>query len=147
MIIRITKDTLSSIYLDALSIRQAVFVTEQQVPLALEIDQDEAKSIHFVLYEQEKALATARILPKSDNIAKLQRMAVISSARGCGMGAHLINEIEQFCIANQFQEITLGAQLSAQGFYQSLGYLPVGPTFIDAGIEHITMHKQLLNQK
>ena len=57
-IIKRTKDTMSQIYLDALFIRHEVFVKEQQVPIALEIDEQEAKAIHFVLYENEEALAT-----------------------------------------------------------------------------------------
>ena len=63
MIIKYTRDTMSQIYLDALHIRNEVFVHEQNVPLELEIDEYEALTLHFVLYEENKALATLRLLP------------------------------------------------------------------------------------
>ena len=50
MEIKETQDTTSTTYKDALDIRRAVFVVEQQVPLDLEIDQYEADCTHFVLY-------------------------------------------------------------------------------------------------
>jgi len=39
--------------------------------------------------------------------------------------------------------MTLGAQISARNFYQNLGYQEEGDFFLDAGIEHITMTKNL----
>ncbi len=49
-----TKDTMSNIYLDSVRIRHQVFVVEQGVPLAREIDKDEAHCIHFVLYSEKR---------------------------------------------------------------------------------------------
>ena len=37
-------------FLDAMSVREAVFVTEQGVPLANEFDADDARSCHWVVY-------------------------------------------------------------------------------------------------
>ena len=51
MMIRHTRDTLSPVYLDALKIRHLVFVEGQGVPLRIEIDENEALCIHFVLYD------------------------------------------------------------------------------------------------
>ena len=139
MIIRQTKDTLSQIYLDALALRKEVFVDEQKVPVELEIDQDEAHAIHFVLYEASQPIATARILEKANGVAKLQRMA----ARGTGNGALLIKEIEKRCEELAFTRIELGAQVTAEGFYRTLGFEAFGDYFQDAGIKHIAMQKAL----
>ncbi|MCA1703292.1 MAG: GNAT family N-acetyltransferase, partial [Actinobacteria bacterium] len=35
------------------------------------------------------------------------------------------------------------AQLPARGFYERAGYVSVGPVFVEAGLEHITMRKAL----
>jgi len=68
-----TKDTLSDIYLASLNIRNTVFVKEQGVPLSLEVDENEALAIHFVLYDdQNQAVATLRFLPISDQVMKLR---------------------------------------------------------------------------
>lgn len=49
MIIKHTRDTLSETYLDAVAIRNTVFVKGQGVPRSIEIDANEAYCIHFVL--------------------------------------------------------------------------------------------------
>lgn len=137
-----TRDTMSQLYLDAVKIRQTVFVKEQGVPEELEIDQDEAKAIHFVLYDPQ-ATATLRLLPLDDRNLKLQRMAVLKEFRGKDYGRHLVLAAEAFAQENLYQTITLGAQLTAIDFYQHLGYQPVGEIFWDAGIQHQKMSKTL----
>ena len=67
MIIKHTRDTLSETYLDAVAIRNTVFVKGQGVPHSIEIDANEAYCIHFVLYDdKDKAAATVRLLPNKD---------------------------------------------------------------------------------
>lgn len=146
MLIVQTKDTMSDIYLDAVRIRNQVFVKEQGVPIEIEIDKNEAYAIHFVLYDDEEKrhpLATVRLLPLNDQTMKLQRMAVLSQFRGQGLGETIIQAAESFAHDQGFKKITLGAQLSAADFYQKLGYQKEGETFKDAGIDHITMTKAI----
>ncbi|KAF1297269.1 GNAT family acetyltransferase [Enterococcus sp. JM4C] len=139
-----TKDTLNNIYLDALRIRNQVFVEEQGVPLTREIDKDEANAIHFVLYsDTDEAMATVRLLPLDDNQLKLQRMAVKIDFRNHGFGKVIIAAAENFAKGQGFKKIKLGSQKSAIGFYESIGYQSYGEPFIDAGIEHVSMEKNL----
>ena len=143
MKILITKDTMSEIYLDAVRIRQKVFVQEQGVPSNLEIDGNEAYAVHFVLYTDDKqAAATIRLLPLDEKTFKLQRMAVLKAYRGKNLGAAIVEEAELFAKQHQFKTIELGAQLSAEKFYQKLGYNAYGEIFQDAGIDHIHMKKE-----
>lgn len=143
MIIVQTKDTMSQIYLDALKIRYQVFVKEQGVQLEREIDKDEAYAVHFVLYEDNEALATVRLLPVDETMMKLQRMAVKKEARHRGLGNIIIAEAEKFAKQQGFTTIKLGAQLTAQEFYEKMGYQAYGEVFLDAGIQHIAMKKEL----
>lgn len=138
-----TRDTMSDIYLDALKIRNLVFVKEQGVPLSREIDQNEALAIHFVLYEENQPLATLRLLPVGKKTVKLQRMAVIKTQRKKGLGAFLIQEAEKFAATQGYQKMILGAQLTAKEFYEALKFQPEGEIFTDAGMPHITMAKEL----
>lgn len=143
MKILITKDTMSGIYLDAVRIRQKVFVQEQGVPTNLEIDKNEAYSVHFVLYTADnKPAATVRLLPLDEQTFKLQRMAVLKEYRGKKLGAKIIAEAESFAQKQAFKKIELGAQLTAEPFYQKLGYTAYGKIFQDAGIDHIHMKKE-----
>ena len=50
-------------FLDAMSIRESVFVHEQKVPLSLEADSDDSRSCHWVAYLSSKPVGTVRIVP------------------------------------------------------------------------------------
>ncbi|MHC5375477.1 GNAT family N-acetyltransferase [Enterococcus sp. LJL120] len=137
-----SKDTMSPIYLDALKIRNEVFMKEQGVPFEREIDKDEALAVHFVMYNDEnQAMATLRLLPISPTTLKLQRMAVSKPYRQLGLGKALIAEAERFSQEQGFKEIELGAQKTAISFYENLGYHSFGEEFIDADMPHLAMKK------
>lgn len=139
-----TKDTLNDIYIDAVRIRHTVFVQEQGVPLEEEIDKYEAYCIHFVAYNDEKAaIGTCRLLPLENGQIKLQRMAVLKEFRGHHIGEALVAEAENFSRLQSFHDVILGAQLTAVGFYEACGYRVYGEHFLDAGIEHVMMKKEL----
>ena len=146
MFVAHTKDTMSDLYLDALKIRNQVFVKEQGVPLDREIDNYEAYTIHFVLYQDtETPMATLRLLPLEDGKIKVQRMAVLKEFRKKGLGKVIMEAAETFANEHDYQQLALGAQLTARDFYQRLGYQAEGDIFLDAGIEHVTMTKTLQN--
>lgn len=138
-----TKDTMSDIYLDAVKIRQQVFMLEQGVPSEIEIDKYEAACIHFVLYADEnEAIATCRLLPLEDGLMKLQRMAVQKEHRGKDYGRLIVESAEQFSKEQGYNTMTLGAQITALGFYERMGYVKEGEMFLDANIEHYQMKKR-----
>lgn len=136
-----TKDTMNEIYLDAVKIRAKVFIEEQGVSLEEEIDKYEAYCIHFVGYLDKKPAATVRLLPLENGVVKLQRMAVLKEYRKQGHGAEIIKTAEKFAYDQGFNSIILGAQLTAEAFYTTLGYQAYGEIFLDANIDHIHMKK------
>ncbi|WP_321386590.1 GNAT family N-acetyltransferase [uncultured Enterococcus sp.] len=138
-----TKDTMSDIYLDALRIRNQVFMIEQGVPKDIEIDKNEAACIHFVLYIENQAAATCRLLPLENGVMKLQRMAVLKEYRGRSLGREIVQETEHFSRNQGYNTITLGAQLTAVDFYEKLGYSKHGELFMDANIPHYQMDKSV----
>lgn len=138
-----TKDTLSTIYLDAVRIRNQVFVVEQGVPLTREIDKDEAHCVHFVLYSDEKKpCGTVRLLPLENGKMKLQRMAILAEYRHQGIGKILVEEAEAFSKKQGYNTIILGAQATAEAFYEKLGFQEYGEPFEDAGMPHVHMKKE-----
>jgi predicted GNAT family N-acyltransferase len=143
MIIKNTRDTMSDVYLDALRIRNEVFVKEQGVPQTLEVGSpvEEAKAVHFVYYDDEgRALGTVRLLlDDSCRHGLIQRMAVIKSARGAGIATALLKNLTFFASEYGTRSLTLHAQISARGFYEKMGYSSKGEIFEEAGIQHITM--------
>jgi len=122
----------------AFAIRMRVFVREQGVPAAIELDRDDRCAIHFLALISGKAVGTARVVMRRGN-AKIGRMAVLKSHRRKGVGAKLLERA--LATAKKFgaRKIYLHAQVAVIGFYEKLGFRCVGPVFDEAGIAHRKM--------
>jgi predicted GNAT family N-acyltransferase len=124
------------------AIRLAVFVQEQKVPVEEERDEYDSTARHFLARENGVPLGTARVILKDDGAtAKIGRVAVLAAGRGKGVGAALMRFIEAQAGA---KSCVLDAQIQALKFYQALGYEAYGEAFLDAGIPHRRMRKNLV---
>lgn len=139
-----TTDLNSRYYNDAIEIRKKVFVEEQRVPPELEIDDLEDQTVHVIGYLDNKAVATARVYQKNTTSFKIQRVAVSIDFRKKNLGNELMLEIEQYAKSKQVKTLLLDAQDHALTFYKKLNYCIDGEGFLDAGIPHHTMIKNLL---
>ena len=139
-----TTDISSSTYLDSLTIRKEVFIEEQNVDEALEIDDLEDKTLHIVGYEGETPICTARLLKKNDGSVKVQRVAVLSASRNLGIGRLLLEQIEKIA-KDQMNgsRLVLDSQDHAISFYEKEGFEVEGGGFLDAGIPHHFMKKNI----
>ncbi len=125
----------------AFSIRQQVFVDEQQVDATEEYDEFETSSRHFLARLADgRAVGTARWRGTA-NGTKLERFAVLAYARGLGVGKALVQAVLNDVKSQQADTVSiyLHAQLTAMPLYASFGFLPVGERFWEAGIEHVKM--------
>lgn len=125
-----------------LEIRRRVFVLEQAVPIELERDEFDATAAHFLVRQDGKAVGTARIVIKGED-AKIGRVAVLREARGTRQGQALIKACVEWAAAKGLKRAILGAQVSAIGFYEKLGFTAFGDVFDDAGIDHVMMERAL----
>lgn len=137
-----TTDLDSSVYHDALKLRQEIFVKEQNVAKDDEID-GESGPLYFVGYSNDEALVTARVFEEVQRTWHIQRVAVKKSARKHGLGSQILTEIENNARKKGIRLLTLGAQDQAQAFYLKLGFKVQGSGFLDAGIKHHRMDKIL----
>jgi predicted GNAT family N-acyltransferase len=122
-------------------LRNRVFIEEQQVSEEEEYDGLDVQCSHYVLLKGEIPVATARIRP-SGSTYKLERMAVAADWRMHGFGKKLV---EHMLAESRLsgKEVYLHAQLQAAGFYEKLGFIPVGPHFEEAAIIHVKMRRKL----
>jgi len=127
---------------DAFNIRKTVFVEEQKVPFELEIDEFENDSDHFVLYSNGTPIGAGRFRVL-DGKGKIERICVLSDKRGSGAGNKIMNEIEHYAKESGIGVLKLNAQTYAIPFYEKLGYSVVSDEFLDAGIPHKTMEKNI----
>lgn len=127
---------------DVFSVRRSVFINEQNVPESIEIDEKEDQSVHFIAYKDQLPVGAGR-LRFSGNKGKAERVCVLSSLRNEGIGALIMEEMEQTAVQSGAAVMELNAQVQALSFYQGLGYETVSDLFYDAGIQHRTMEKNL----
>jgi YbgC/YbaW family acyl-CoA thioester hydrolase len=128
----------------ALPLRVEVFVQEQGVPLEMEQDDQDEISEHLVLSNAlGHCVATARLLPSFNGVARLGRMAVDRQLRGRGLGTQLLQAMVQKAKLRGDLAILIHAQKSAQAFYAREGFQAQGTDFMEAGIEHIEMKLDL----
>ena len=120
---------------DAKLIREQVFIQEQQIAVEDEWDAEDAVSVHFVVYDQNQPIATARLL-KNNSVG---RVAVLKSHRGLGIGKLLMHQIIQQAKHQQREFLKLSSQVHAIQFYAGLGFKVEGEQYLDCGIPHIDM--------
>jgi predicted GNAT family N-acyltransferase len=143
MTLQIRMGTWAEMQHDAKPIRTQVFIQEQQIAEADEWDAQDAVSQHFVVYDSEQAIATARLLPNHS----VGRVAVVASQRGQGIGQLLMLEIIQQAQKQQRPLLQLSSQVHAIAFYQNLGFHVCGQEYLDCGIPHIDMQLSLADNK
>ena len=121
----------------AFSIRQEVFVVEQFVDPELEYDEFEDISTHYLLFEDDVPVATAR-WRVTDNGIKLERFATLKNYRNRGIGNKILDQLMNDVIDMQ-QPIYLNSQVSAIRFYTRNGFVQEGEMFEEANIQHYKM--------
>lgn len=136
--------------MQALAIREIVFIEEQSVPESLERDADDANAFHVLALDGKHAIGTGRLvmLPsaphgETGSWGRVGRMAVLQSNRKGGTGSKLLGALEAEAKKRGLAGIMLHAQLSAMEFYKRHGYEPHGAVFEEAGMPHLEMKKKL----
>jgi predicted GNAT family N-acyltransferase len=121
------------------ALRREVFIVEQGVSEADEIDELDDKAIHLLAHVDGQAVGTARLLTLGDT-GKIGRVCVQKPMRGQGVGAQLTRAaVDVFAALGGIQKVKLSAQISAATFYEGLGFSAYGPVYLDAGIQHRDM--------
>lgn len=127
---------------DAYFVRQKVFVEEQNVSMEEEMDEFDDIATHFVGYEDNLPMAASR-LRYVEGYGKLERICILNQYRGHGYGKQMIQQMEQEIKQQGYEKSKLNAQIQALDFYKGLGYKVISEEFMDAGIPHVTMTKEL----
>jgi len=121
-------------------IRETVFVKEQQVPVALEWDEFDNDCLHLLTLDTSgRPIGTARFLPDGH----IGRMAVLKEWRGKGVGSAMLRRLLEEAKKRHIRQVVLNAQTVAAGFYRKFGFQVEGEEFIDAGIPHVKMVREM----
>lgn len=121
------------------TLRRVVFIEEQGVSEADEVDGLDEGAIHLLATLDGAPVGCARLLVQGET-GKVGRVCVLAQARGTGLGAALMRAaVEEFRKLPGITQVKLGAQTHALGFYERLGFAAFGPEYMDAGIPHRDM--------
>ena len=128
---------------NAFSIRQKVFVGEQGVPVHLELDDHDETAVHFVAYDHDLPIGAGRIRVPEPGVAKVERVCILPEYRGKHLGNLIMETMESYAKEAGLSSVKLNAQSYAVPFYEKLQYIITSPEFMDAGIPHRAMIKEL----
>jgi ElaA protein len=124
------------------AIRTQVFVEGQGVSAEEEWDGLDPECVHFLARRGGSPVGTAR-LRRAGADAKAERVAVLESQQGTGVGRAVMLALESEARRIGLGRVLLHAQVRVIPFYERLGYEAYGPEFVEADILHRKMRKPL----
>lgn len=127
----------------AFEIRKKVFVEEQGIPVHIELDEFDEQATHFVVLEDGNPIAAARLRETEQGVGKVERVCVLAEHRRKHLGMLIMEALEKHAKKLGWSKLKLNAQTNAVPFYEKLSYKITSPEFIDAGIPHRAMEKNI----
>lgn len=81
--------------------------------------------------------------PIDDELIQLRQMAVREDLQRSGIGREMLEFAEKESLKNNFITMMMHARYTAVPFYERNGYHILGEEFLEVGIPHYEMRKQL----
>jgi RimJ/RimL family protein N-acetyltransferase len=125
--------------LHAQPIRHQVFVRELALPDAFAEDEFDRSATHAVLFDNARAIGTARLLGDGS----IGRIALAAALRRKGYGGLLLNALTELAVEHGFAQVKLSALNKVVALYERHGFLTLGAPYVAAGMSHQDMFKPL----
>lgn len=133
----------SSEYLQTIELREKIL----RIPLGLKFTKEYLKrdehDFHLVAMYDKKVIGCLILTPREKEIVQMRQVAVDATLQGKGIGKKLVYFSEQVSQEKGFKKIILNARLVAVPFYKRLQYKIVSDEFIEVGIPHYKMEKEI----
>ena len=118
------------------SIREQVFVIEQNVDADIEWDGRDHLCRHVIAFSNDnQPIGTGRLLPGGH----IGRIAVIALWRDKGVGSAILEELISIAKDEGSVSVYLNSQSQAIAFYERFGFVADGTVFMEANIKHQKM--------
>ncbi|BAM60178.1 acetyltransferase [Bacillus subtilis BEST7003] len=107
-----------------------------------EFDTLQEQCQHILVYHENQPVGTgrARIV---GHTAKLERICILKPYRKYGLGKIIVSGLEEIMKEKGLTSYKLHGQTQAAGFYQKLGYQISSQEFMEDGIPHVLMTKEI----
>lgn len=130
-------------YLEALELRRRIL----RWPLGLEYSEEqiaaESPEFHFTATLDGAIVGCLSMAPQNCSVVKMRQVAVDVALQSQGIGAAMVAASEEWATSQNYSQIELHARDVAVAFYLKLGYRVVGDEFVEVGIPHRKMVKDL----
>ena len=122
--------------------RYEVFGCNQKIFQENDFDDVDKKVYHLYLWDKNKVIAYARVIPNgvTYNEASRGRVLVLQEYRRKGIATELMKRAIEF-LQKELKEdvIVLSAQAYAKGLYESVGFKEVSEVYNEVDIPHVKM--------
>jgi ElaA protein len=128
-----------------LRLRSEVFVVEQNC-VFLDMDNNDQQCHHLMGIQNDQLVAYTRLVPPGliYEQPSIGRVVTAPEARSSGIGKLLMKQsIDHVHNLYGSQPIKIGAQLYLKRFYGSFGFQQISDVYLEDGIEHIYMLKDV----
>lgn len=129
---------------EILKTRSEIFVVEQNC-VYQDLDDKDQDAIHIFCWNEEgRVAACLRVFWKDKDIGVAQIGRVVTLEHGTGLGGRMLHEGVELAI-NKFgaRKIYLEAQEYAIGYYAKEGFKVVSEPFLEDGIPHVQMEREI----
>ncbi len=127
---------------EILRARSEIFVTEQKI-MCTDPDGVDYEALHCFYMENGRVSAYLRAYAFDGGAVKIGR--VLTMVHGQGLGTRLVNEsfpkIKEYF---ECKKIVVSAQKQALGFYEKMGFTVTSDEYLEEGVVHIAMEKNLV---
>lgn len=106
----------------AQAIRYQVFTLEQKIPQELDLDGLDEDSLHALVSEQGKPIATARLKVNQDGSSVMARVAVSEQSRGLGIASKLVSALIEHAKNIGVRSIEIHAHSYLRSYYEKFGF-------------------------
>ena len=121
-------------------LRRRVFIEEQGVPEDEVIDGLNSESVHVVIFDCTKPIATVRLTMLDGNNYQIGLVAVDKSRRGHHLGEKVMQAAMGYISTSDVNDIFLTAQQQVIGFYEKLGFGQCGAAeYLESGFVLVPM--------
>ncbi len=103
----------------------------------------EAGDHHLVCMDGHEVIGVILLRRAGPNVVKMRQVAIAEEWQYKGVGTQLMAFAEDFVARNGFRRIEMNARDTAIPFYEKLGYAVMGEEFMEVGISHHKMFKEL----
>jgi N-acetylglutamate synthase-like GNAT family acetyltransferase len=126
------------------ALRLRVLLQPIGIPPSYINPQKEAADTLIGAFDGEKLVGCCILTPVNATTVQLRQMAVDNDVQRKGVGAAIIAFAEKTAKEKGFRQLIMHARDTVVGFYQRCGYQAFDKPFVEVGIGHQKMQKQLL---